>query len=152
MVEAEEVQDGGVEVAVVVGVLDRAVADVVGGAMHEAALDAAAGEPRGVALGVVVSAGGVLGPRRAPEFAGPNDQGVIEHPALFEVSDESRNGPVGGAAERLMGLHVAVGIPSAVAPAGMANLDEADAALREPAREQQLFSELFGVPIVEAVH
>ena len=34
----------------------------------------------------------------------------------------------------------------------MANLDEANAALREPAREQQLLPELFGVPIVEAVH
>ena len=33
----------------------------------------------------------------------------------------------------------------------MANLDEANAALREPAREQQLLSELLGVPIVEAV-
>ena len=50
-----------------------------------------------------------------------------------------------------MGLHVAVGIPAAVASAGMANLDEANAAFREPAREQQLLSELLGVPIVEAV-
>ena len=50
-----------------------------------------------------------------------------------------------------MSLHVAVGIPAAVASAGMANLDEANAALREPACEQQLLSELLGVPIVEAV-
>ena len=51
-----------------------------------------------------------------------------------------------------MSLHVPVGVPAAVASAGMANLDEANAALREPAREQQLLPELFGVPIVEAVH
>ena len=65
------------------GVLDRAVADVVGGAMHEAALSAlsaAAAEPRGIALGVVVPAGGVLRPRHASEFAGLAMESFAEVP------------------------------------------------------------------------
>ena len=72
--------DGGVEAAVAVGGFDSAVADVVGGAMHESAWYAAAGEPRGAALGVVVPAGGVLRPGCAFEFAGLAMESFAEVP------------------------------------------------------------------------
>ena len=59
-VEAELVQDGGVDVGDVVAVLDGVEAELVGGAVGDAALDAAAGQPDREAVGVVVAAVGAL--------------------------------------------------------------------------------------------
>ncbi len=50
-----------------------------------------------------------------------------------------------------MGLDVAVGVPAAVAAAGVADLDEADALLRQPARQQQLPAEVVGLVCADAV-
>ena len=50
-VEAELVQDRGVDVGDVVAVLDGVEAELVGRAVDDAALDAAAGQPDGEAVG-----------------------------------------------------------------------------------------------------
>ena len=57
VVEAEQVEDRGLEVVGRDDVLDGAVADLVGRAVGHAALDAAAGQPDREALAVVVAAG-----------------------------------------------------------------------------------------------
>ena len=62
-VEAELVQDRGVDVGDVVAVLDGVEAELVGRAVDDAALDAAAGQPDGEAVGVVVAAVGRPGRR-----------------------------------------------------------------------------------------
>src|SRR5262245_30084662 len=56
LVEPQLLQDGGVNVAEVVPVLDGVQADGVGGPDHLAALDAAAREPHGEAEVVVIAA------------------------------------------------------------------------------------------------
>src|SRR5689334_22123206 len=56
VVEAEEVDDGGLEVVDVDSVLDSGVAEFVAVAEAEAGLHAAAGEPHGVRLDMVVAA------------------------------------------------------------------------------------------------
>ena len=56
VVDAEQVQHGRLEVVDVDGVLGRVVGEVVGLAEGEAALHAAAGQPDGKDVGVVVSA------------------------------------------------------------------------------------------------
>ena len=56
VVEAEQVQRGGVEVVAVGGVFGGLEAEFVGGAVSGAALDAAAGHPGGEGAGVVVAA------------------------------------------------------------------------------------------------
>src|SRR5687768_12478898 len=61
-VEAELAEHRGVDVGDVVAVLDGVEADLVGGAVGHAALDAAAGQPHGEAVGVMVPAVGVLRP------------------------------------------------------------------------------------------
>ena len=74
VVEAEQVEDRGVEVVDVDHVLDGLVAELVGGPEAEPMLDAGAGEPGGEALGVVVAAGGSLLKRgHAAELGGPDD-------------------------------------------------------------------------------
>ena len=81
-VEAELVQDGGVDVGDVMAVFNGMEAEFVGGAVDDAGFDAAAGEPCAEALGMMVAAG-AFGARRAPEFGTENDQGVVEHAALL---------------------------------------------------------------------
>ena len=44
-----------------------------------------------------------------------------------------------------MAFHVVMGVPKAVAAAGVANLNEADTVLGEPAREQKLAAEVIGL-------
>jgi len=61
VVDAQAVQNRGVEVVDVCGVLDDVVTEVVGLAVHDPFLDAPAGEPDGEALGMVVAAVVVAG-------------------------------------------------------------------------------------------
>src|SRR6516165_11015654 len=79
VVQAEQLQDSRVQVVDVDTILDGAEAEFVGGANDLSALDAAARQHRGKAVGVVVAAGGPVrvapvGDRRAAELAPPDDQ------------------------------------------------------------------------------
>ena len=96
MVEAQELQDRGVEVADVDGVFDDVVGEVVGFAVDRAAFDAAAGHPHGEAAGVMVAAvvffaEAALGVDRAAELAAPDDERVVEQAALLEILDAGRS-------------------------------------------------------------
>src|SRR5205809_854435 len=84
-VEAELVEDRGVDVGDVVPVLDGVEAQFVGRAVDDAPLDAAAGQPGTIALRVVVAAVR-LGAGRAAELGAPDDDRLLEHPALLEVA------------------------------------------------------------------
>ena len=78
------------QVAVIVGVLDRLVADVVGGAVDVPPLMPPPASQARVAPGVVVAAGRVLRPGTAAEFAGPDDQRFVEHAALASGRGSAR--------------------------------------------------------------
>ena len=83
VVDAQAVQDRGVQVVDVDRVLGDVVAEVVGLAVGDPGLDAAAGQPDGEAAGMVVAAVVVGGQRAlavdgAAEFAAPDDQRVVE--------------------------------------------------------------------------
>ena len=70
--------------------------------------------------------------RRAAELAAPDDQRVVEHPALLQVRDERRTGLVGVCAVVLeVADEVAVLVPGLVE-----DLHEADSALEQPAGQQ----------------
>ena len=94
-VEAEEIEHGGVEVADVDGLVDDLVAHFVGLAVGDAGLHAGTSHPDGEGVGVVIaadesvaaSASAVFLHRGAAEFAAPDDEGVVEHAALFEVGE-----------------------------------------------------------------
>ena len=99
MVDAELVENGGIEVADADFVFDDVVGVFVGFAVGDAAFDAAAGHPGGEAFRMVVAAvlvalEGALTIGRAAEFSGEDDEGVVEHAALFEVVDEAGAGLV----------------------------------------------------------
>ena len=81
VIDAKEVQDGGVEVVDVHFVFGNGGADVIRGPVGKAAFDAAAGEPGGVAGAVVAAAFGAVHAGSPAEFGGPDDEGIIEHAA-----------------------------------------------------------------------
>ena len=145
VVDAEAMQDGGLEVVDVHGVLLGIEAEVVGSTVGHAGLDAAAGHPEGEDLAVVVSSvflaiGAALGVRGAAELSAPDDERFVEHAALLEILDERSRGlvDVAGHLGELI-LYAAVVIPVAVV-----ELDEADAFLGEPSGEQGIAGERTG--------
>ena len=95
VIQAHEVEDGGMQVADVVSVDDGLVAKFVGLTVARSGVDAAAGHPIGEALGVVVAASvAALIDRLSPEFASPDDEGFLKQTALFEVGQQPGDGAV----------------------------------------------------------
>ena len=85
------------------GSADDVVAEVVGLAVGDARLDAAAGQPDGEAARMMVAAVVVGGQRAlavdgAAELAAPDDQRVVEQAALLQVRDQRGGGLVDVAA------------------------------------------------------
>ena len=96
-VDAEEVEEGGLEVADADRVFGGVVADVIGLTI-DAGFDAGACHPHREGVRVVVAADEaflelavhvVLHHGGAPEFAAPDDEGFIEKAALFEICEEA---------------------------------------------------------------
>ena len=136
-------EDRGLDVVDVYGVVDDVEAQLVGRAQGEAGLDAAAGEPHGEGLRVVVAAelaaerGVRLDHRRPAELAAPDHQRVVEQPALLEVAHQGGTGAVGLAALRLQTpLDVGVVVPPLVV-----ELHEPYPALDQASRQQAVRGE-----------
>src|SRR5882672_6868731 len=90
-------QDGGVQVVHVDFVGDGVMAEVIGGAVDDAGLDAAAGEPLREAAGVVIAAGAIaFGVGSAAEFTAPPDERVFQEAAAFEIGEQARDRLIGG--------------------------------------------------------
>ena len=97
VVDAQLMKNSGVEVADGDFVFDDVVGVFVRLAVGDAAFDAATGHPGGEAAGVVIASVLValkfaLAVGGAAEFAGEDDEGVIEHAALFEIGEEAGAG------------------------------------------------------------
>ena len=88
VIEAEQVQDGRVQVVDVDPALDALAAVVVGGAVAKPRLHAAAGQPDREAAVVVVAAVAPSANGRAAELAGPDDQRVLQQAALLQVREQ----------------------------------------------------------------
>src|SRR5881628_3811971 len=92
----------------------RLVAPFVAGTITDAGFDAAAAEPVGEAVGVVVAALATLRGRHAAKFGCPKDCSVLEQAALFQVVNQG-----GGAARKthrqraVVAPHVFVRVPIA---------------------------------------
>src|SRR5204863_3624374 len=89
-------------------------AQFVGLAVGHAALDAAADQPYGEAVGVVVPAVAALGAWRPAELGAPDDQRVLQEAAQLEVLQEPADRLVHlGAQGAVAFLQAAVGVPGA---------------------------------------
>ena len=91
MVQAEEMQDGRVEVMDVHHVFDGLVAEFIGRAEAETSLHARTGQPRGETLRVMVATFSSFLKRRHPaEFRGPEDERIIQQSTRFQVDQKRR--------------------------------------------------------------
>ena len=130
VVEAEEVGHSGMEVMDVHDIFDGAEAEFIGRTVGVAATSAAAGEPAGEAIVVVVAAveRGIFRHRRAAELASPQDKRAIQQAALSEIGEERRERLVPFASEFAVVFLEAVVIVPRLAVAAP-NLNEPHAAL-----------------------
>ena len=113
------------------------VAEVVGRAVDQTRLDAAAGHPHREAARMVIAA--VVGRGQlalriagAAELAAPDHQRVVEQAALLQIGDQRGARLIGLAALPLMPRRQVV----VLIPALVIELDELHAALGQPARQQ----------------
>ena len=100
VIDAEHVQDGGVEVVNMDPVFRDVVAVIVRGSMGIPGLSPATGHPNRVATGVMVPPEIVgvelsLAIIRPPEFPAPNDQGILKHAPLLKIGNKGGGGLVG---------------------------------------------------------
>ena len=145
VVDAELVENGGVEVADGHFVLDDVVGVVVGLAVGDSAFDSSAGHPGGEAFGMVVTAVLVtfefaLAIGGSSEFSGEDNEGFIEHAALLEIFDEAGAGLVD-----IVGLTPDfLGQSNVVIPTAVEELDKADAAFGHASGEKAVAGERTG--------
>src|SRR5262249_24498397 len=145
---------GGVEVVDVDGVLNDVVAVVVGLAVDDARLDAAAGQPEGEAAAVVVAAVVVPGQPTlavdgAAELAAPDHQRVVEQPAPLHVHHQRRRRPVDVAA---LAADLS-GQAAVLVPAAVEQLHKADPALdHAPGQQAVAGKTAVAAGLVDAVH
>src|SRR5438552_13135725 len=97
MIDAEEVENGRLQVMDVDGIFYDVVAEFVSRAINYAGLYARPCHPKGETARVVVAAiigGGQFSLRviGAAKFAAPDDQRLIEQTALFQVGDKTETG------------------------------------------------------------
>ena len=134
--EAEEVQEGGVDIVDVGPVRDGVETEFVGLADDLSTADSTTSKPHGEGINVMVATGPLAGfaHGRATEFAAPDDDGGVEESVGLEVAHER------GAA--LVGLVTTLGkivfegfAGTAVGiPVGVVKLDEAYAPFDEATR------------------
>ena len=146
VVDTQHMQAGGVKVMHVHRIFHDTETEFIRGSIGDAFLQSSAGHPDGEAFLVVVPSRSSLGAGPgvvflnhggASEFSAPNDQGVLEESALFQVGDKAGAGLVDASGlPGEGGINVLVVIPAIVE-----NLDEAHAPLDQPASEQAVSGE-----------
>src|SRR5713226_1267474 len=92
MIDAQKMKHGGVQIVNLHLVLYNEIAVLVCGTVDRAPFDAAAGQPNGKAKGVMIAAIAALSHGRTAELAAPEDQGLIEQAAGFQVPEQAGNG------------------------------------------------------------
>ncbi len=151
VVEADEAQEGDVEVADVGFAFDGGHAEFIGGTDGVTGVAAATSEPEGHSVGIVVAT--ILGAAAhavvgcASKLAAPDDERAVQKASLFEVGDERGDGLVHTAHEIAVGpLDVVVAVPGAVV-----ELHEAHTLFHELAGEKTLSAEGIGGVVADAV-
>src|SRR5579884_1604303 len=94
VVQAEQVQDGGMEVVYVNAVLDGMDAMLIRCPIDKPSLNSASGEPRGERPGMMFAALGIAAiiEWRASELGCPNHECIVKHPAAFQVFNQCGDG------------------------------------------------------------
>ena len=143
MVKAEAVQHGGVQVVHADRVFGCSKTQFIGSTPGLTAANTTTGQPDRKSPVIVVTAGLWFPVGRqfdgwcASEFATPQDQGIFEHPALFQVGQQGGDGLINLGCEIAMSrFDVGVVIPWLTG--AVPELDITDASFKQPSRDQCL--------------
>lgn len=141
VVDAEQVQNGGVKVVSVCDVVNGLKRVIVGFSVSNARLKSSACQPRRECPAVVVAAGGALCEGEAPEFGGPDHDGVVQESPRSQIGEQAGNRQIdlAGDGRQLLG-DIGVVVPVVGRPTGAApDLDEPHAALGKSSGQQATF-------------
>lgn len=103
VIESHEVQDGRIEIVNVDRIFDHFVTQIVRPAVNDPRPYSGPGEPYRESVALVIAADIFrsdassiypLSDRRASEFGGHDDQGLVQHAALLQISHQSRAGTI----------------------------------------------------------
>ena len=146
VIEAEQVEDGGVNVGHVVAILDGVEAEFVGRAVDDAALNAAAGQSDRKAVRMMIAAIAPLRAGRAAELRRDHDERLVEQAALLEVTEQRPDRLIDllgrACCDQLAGSHAQSHCARAAVVA-VKDLHEPHAALDEPAGDQSCCPNVF---------
>src|ERR1041385_934251 len=152
VIDAQTMQDGGLDVVHMDGVLHNVVAVIVGLADREARLDAPTCHPDREATAMMIAA--VLGRGEAAltiygpaEFSTPDYQSVIEHSTLLQVEDQAG----GCTIDIFAALRQILRQISMMVPIAMIELDEAHSPFGQTARQQAVRGKGAGLSRILAV-
>ena len=142
MIDAQRVQNRGIQIVNVDGLVDHVVAEVVGFAVDLTALDTAAGHPHRVIARMVVTTIIILCQRtlavnRAAKFATPDHQRIVQHTSLLQILHQCRAGSIAGsshAADR-------TGQTAMVVPAAQEDLRKRDTSFGHSSSQQAVVGE-----------
>jgi hypothetical protein len=157
VVDAKEVENGGVYIVTVGRGRGGFVGPLITFAEADAAFNAAARQKVCEGERIVIAPLGALAARHSAEFGGPQNDGVIEQAARFQIFNERGGGFVhaGGHLEMISRqVFVAVPIASRETVIGSApNLNKTHAAFEQAARDQATCAEILilGNLLVDAV-
>ena len=141
VIDAKEVEAGGVEVVDVDFVFDNTETKLISGAMGRSSFDAATGHPNAEALLMVIAAWGgfrscagvvLLNHGRAAKFASPYHQGIVQHASLLQILDQARTSLVDIAGrfwERVVNVRVMI-------PSLCENLNKPHSLFNQPPSEE----------------
>lgn len=89
MIDAQQVQHGGMEIVTIRFIFGGLVGEIIARSERAASLDACPGEPGYERPSVVVATGGSLREWHPAEFGRPDDERVFEQPTLFQIDEQS---------------------------------------------------------------
>ncbi len=92
VIDAELVQDRGVQIVKMDLVLDRVVPVLIGFSVRHPATNAASGHPHRKSVRIVVATISVFGCRSASEFSAPDNQGFFKQSSRLEILEQSGDG------------------------------------------------------------
>src|SRR5262249_12554213 len=140
VVEAQEVEHRGVQIMDMHGFFHGLISEFVGGAVNVSRLYAAAGEPHGEAVRIMVApgsfavaAGGEFDDGGSTKLAAPDDQGFVEQAALLEVFEQRADRLVGSAGEAAV-IRFEIGVAVPRDGGAVIDLDEAHASFDQATR------------------
>ena len=152
VIEAQAIEQRGIEIMDVNRIASDVEAVIVGLAKSLSAANAAAGEPHCEAAAMMITAVGLgsqlpLAVNRTAELASPDDQRLVEQSALLQISYERGTSLIDAAALQMKFRGQVV----VLIPAAMIKLDEPHAPLDQPPRQQTVRRKRSGATSVLAV-